>query len=64
MKRFKTIRWICNECEWDWETLSVIVDEEQETEQCPSCNSFDVRESIAAPSIRFKGSGFYETDYK
>ncbi len=64
MRRFKTIRWICNECEWDWETLSVIMDDEQETEQCPSCNSFDVREAVTAPSIQFVGDGFYETDYK
>ena len=64
MIRYKTIRWICNECEWDWQTLSVVIGDEQETEQCTSCNSFDVREAVTAPSIRFNGGGLYETDYK
>ena len=64
MRRFKTIRWICNECEWDWETLSVIIDDNQEVEQCPSCNSFYVREAVTAPSVKFRGMGYYETDYK
>jgi len=64
MKQFKAIRWICNDCEWDWKTLAVNVKDSQETEQCPSCASFDVRESITAPSVKFDGDGFYETDYK
>ncbi len=64
MRKFKTIIWICNDCEWDWETVTVILDGEQPSEECPSCKSFDVRESVAAPSVRFHGNGFYETDYK
>lgn len=31
---------------------------------CNKCGSTEVKKIISAPSIVFKGTGFYETDYK
>lgn len=31
---------------------------------CPDCGSSDVNKEVPNIGIRFKGSGFYKTDYK
>jgi len=57
MKDYKEKRWICNECEWDWITLSA-GDDTTDEEQCPNCNSFDIRESDAKPRFEEYGKAF------
>jgi putative FmdB family regulatory protein len=37
--------------------------ERDEPQTCPTCEQPAVR-LVGAPGIQFKGSGFYETDYK
>ena len=64
MKTFKTIKWVCTDCHWIWEVLSVIIDGEEVYEPCPACKSSETKQIISAPSVKFNGSGFYETDYK
>tara|TARA_R110000824_G_scaffold191101_3_gene372667 strand:+ start:1613 stop:1795 length:183 start_codon:yes stop_codon:yes gene_type:complete len=59
MKEYKTIRWICNECNWEWETLSDATDK-QESEECLSCGSFDIRESVLSPKIDFRENFYSE----
>lgn len=34
----------------------------EDVKECPICHG-EVERLISAPAIRFKGSGFYETDY-
>ena len=31
---------------------------------CPYCGSHNIKKIITAPSLKFKGHGFYITDYK
>lgn len=64
MKKFKTIKWICLDCRWVWEVLSVFRDGEELYEQCTTCQSDNTKQIPSAPSVKFNGSGFYETDYK
>lgn len=52
MKDYTTSRWVCNECDWEWETLYVVTDDDNK-EECPTCSSFDTRESAIAPSAIF-----------
>ena len=51
MKDYQQIRYVCNNCSWEWETLSIIV--ENDCEECPNCGSFDTRESAIAPDVNF-----------
>jgi len=32
--------------------------------ECPKCGSKKVEKQLGAPNLRFKGKGFYSTDYK
>lgn len=34
----------------------------EETSPCPKCGGEDVQKLISAPTIHFKGEGFYKTD--
>jgi len=61
--RFKTIKWVCNNCRWTWETLTTVVEDEVVEDQCPECRSFETKEVIGNPASILKGSGFYKTDY-
>ena len=58
MKNYKTTRYICNECNWEWETLSVSFDED-DTEECPSCCSFSTREAVISDEMPFIDKDFY-----
>jgi|TARA_R110001583_G_scaffold163805_2_gene316265 hypothetical protein len=58
MKDYKTTRYICNECNWEWETLSANPEEEV-IEECPSCGSFSTREAVISPEISFIDKDFY-----
>jgi len=51
MKDYKQNRYICNDCNWEWETLSVIID--ADSEDCPSCGSFNTQEAVVSPEVRF-----------
>jgi predicted nucleic acid-binding Zn ribbon protein len=59
----------CNECKYEFERryLSYAMfrlDLEERQIRCPSCSSNDVEQVISLPApARFKGSGFYSTDY-
>lgn len=33
-------------------------------DKCPVCGSHEIDRVPSAPAVRFKGSGFYETEYK
>jgi len=64
MRKFKTITWHCYKCLSTWDVLAVIIDDVIPHEHCTTCRSEDTRKIITAPSVKFIGSGFYETDYK
>lgn len=52
----------CNECD---DTFKVLQKngKKDEVPECPECGSDDVERVISSVGIRFKGSGFYRTDY-
>ena len=58
MENYKTTRYICNECDWEWETLSVDFEEEV-IEDCTSCSSFNTREAVISAEISFIDKDFY-----
>ena len=31
---------------------------------CPECGKHDIKKFWTKPALRFRGNGFYETDYK
>lgn len=33
-------------------------------EECPNCKKSKLRKLFGVPAVIFKGTGFYETDYK
>jgi NAD-dependent SIR2 family protein deacetylase len=49
MKNYNIKRWVCDDCAWDWNTLAV----GNTNEECPACNSFNVRESIVSAEADF-----------
>jgi transposase-like protein len=52
MKNYNIKRWVCNDCAWDWNTLSV----GETNEECPSCNSFNViRSTVSAEDDFLEG---------
>ncbi len=51
----------CSDCGYEEEVLQRISD--PVLTRCPKCNGH-YHKKISSPAFRFKGSGFYETDYK
>lgn len=53
----------CSACEHHWELFQKIT--EDPVKKCPSCKKNKaVRQFGTGAAIMFKGSGFYETDYR
>ncbi len=55
--------YVCASCNGEFEFFQSMKD--APLEQCPSCEEFTLKRKIGTGAgIIFKGSGFYETDYK
>jgi len=58
-----TYQYECDACAHSFEILQSMLD--QKLKKCPECGKNELHRLIGAGSgIIFKGSGFYETDYK
>ena len=58
-----TYEYVCEKCGYEFERFQSMTDPPVKT--CPECKSRKVRRLIGSGAgIIFKGSGFYETDYK
>lgn len=58
-----TYQYECSKCRHHFETLQSMND--PRLKKCPACGKLTLERLIGAGSgIIFKGSGFYETDYK
>lgn len=58
-----TYQYECDECEYTFDILQSML--EKKLRKCPECGKNRLHRLIGAGSgIIFKGSGFYETDYK
>ncbi len=58
-----TYDYVCDKCQHEFELFQSMKDDPIKT--CPKCKSKKARRLIGGGSgIIFKGSGFYETDYK
>ena len=58
-----TYDYICDKCKHTWEEFQSITAEA--TKKCPACKKLKARRQIGpGAGIIFKGSGFYETDYR
>lgn len=58
-----TYDYICDACEHAWELFQKIT--EDPIKKCPECGKKKaVRQFGTGAAIMFKGSGFYETDYR
>jgi len=58
-----TYDYICDACEHAWELFQKITDDP--VKKCPECGKKKaVRQFGTGAAIMFKGSGFYETDYR
>ncbi|MDG1875456.1 MAG: zinc ribbon domain-containing protein [Mariniblastus sp.] len=58
-----TYDYICDACEHAWELFQRIT--EDPIKKCPECGKKKaVRQFGTGAAIMFKGSGFYETDYR
>lgn len=58
-----TYDYICDSCEHAWELFQKITDDP--VTKCPACGKKKaVRQFGTGAAIMFKGSGFYETDYR
>lgn len=57
-----TYDYVCQDCEHSFEYFQSMTSEELST--CPKCKGSVKRLIGAGIGINFKGSGFYETDYK
>ncbi len=58
-----TYQYECSACGHEFEALQSMLDEKLKT--CPECKKDNLHRLIGGGSgIIFKGSGFYETDYK
>ena len=58
-----TYQYECAACEHAFETMQSMVD--KKLKKCPKCGKLKLHRLIGAGSgIIFKGTGFYETDYK
>ena len=52
----------CTECESTFKVLQKNGKKDEKPE-CPECGSSEVERMISSVGIRFKGNGFYRTDY-
>ena len=52
----------CRSCEHQFETIQKA--SEEPLRDCPKCGESALRKLLSAPVFRFKGSGWYETDFK
>ncbi|MDP8244587.1 MAG: zinc ribbon domain-containing protein [Candidatus Hinthialibacter antarcticus] len=58
-----TYDYVCDKCNHEFELFQSMKDDP--LDKCPECKSKKVRRLIGGGAgIIFKGSGFYETDYK
>ena len=58
-----TYQYECEDCGHQFEIMQSIVD--KKLTECPSCEKGTIHRLIGTGSgVVFKGSGFYETDYK
>ena len=58
-----TYDYVCSSCEEEFEFFQYMTDEP--LTRCPSCSDKTLRRKIGiGAGIIFKGSGFYQTDYK
>jgi putative FmdB family regulatory protein len=58
-----TYEYVCEECDYQFEQFQSI--RAKPIRKCPSCGKLTVHRLIGAGAgIIFKGSGFYETDYR
>ncbi len=58
-----TYDYLCDACEHAWELFQKITDDP--IKKCPGCGKNKaVRQFGTGAAIMFKGSGFYETDYR
>ncbi|UCD24606.1 MAG: zinc ribbon domain-containing protein [Gemmatimonadota bacterium] len=57
-----TYHYICPKCGHDYEKLQKISDDTRA--KCPECGTEGERQISGGGGVVFKGSGFYETDYK
>ena len=58
-----TYDYICDDCKHEFEEFESIKADPQTT--CPACHKETLRRKIGAgAAILFKGSGFYQTDYR
>ena len=58
-----TYQYECDACHHSFETLQSMT--EKKLQKCPQCGKLKLQRLIGTGSgIIFKGSGFYETDYK
>jgi len=58
-----TYDYVCNECDHRWELFQSI--KANPVRKCPECGRLRARRVIGpGAGIIFKGSGFYQTDYR
>lgn len=58
-----TYEYVCKACEHAWEEFQSI--KSDPTKKCPECGKSKAQRIISAGGgIIFKGSGFYQTDYR
>ncbi|MEQ9407493.1 MAG: zinc ribbon domain-containing protein [Fuerstiella sp.] len=58
-----TYEYRCDACDHEWEEFQSI--KADPTRKCPDCRRMKARRIISAGGgILFKGSGFYQTDYR
>lgn len=58
-----TYEYRCKTCEHEWEEFQSI--KSKPSRKCPECGKLKAERIISAGGgILFKGSGFYETDYR
>ena len=58
-----TYEYCCDHCAYEFEEFQYISD--KPLKKCPHCDKNQLRRLISGgAAIVFKGSGFYETDYK
>ena len=58
-----TYDYVCKACEHEWEMFQLMSD--NPIRKCPDCGKLKAKRIIGAGAgIIFKGSGFYQTDYR
>jgi putative FmdB family regulatory protein len=53
--------YLCKKCGHRFEQIRKFSD--KPLRRCPECGGV-IEQTVTAPSVQFKGSGFYQTDYK